>query len=691
MWWFAAEYGEFVMNEYLDDLESRSIYIIREAYREYRDKLAVLWSIGKDSTTLLHLVRKAFFGKVPIPVIHIDTSFKFPEIYEFRDKYAKEWNLKLIVARNEKALSEGVSPEKGKLECCTKLKTEALKQAITKYGIKALLLGIRRDEHGIRAKERYFCFPRGTLVYGKEIKPIEKIQAGDLVFTHLGSLRKVVRVFSRHYRGQLLAINSEYNMPIFMTPNHVVFAKVPGKGEKRINIKSTGFDGITRDIEMRLRGRRRIVWIRASKLKINDLLYIPKLPKKPQDGIRTIYYIPIKMIIGDSSGLIKIKRQLTWKSAHKSAKKIRESLPLSPEMLRVLGYYIAEGSANFSSNQISFAFNASENHLVDDLLEAMKEIFGIEGSVKENENFFKITFSSKTLMLLFSKMCGVGARNKKLPYFFTLLSKMQLRELVKGCWLGDGSNERYSTMSKYLAHQLRLALLRLGILTSIRKDKTSRYHLTVAGVSKDKFTETFGIKCKIPYVKKCVHAREISELSSNELSDSQYGHSRAGGFWIPIKSIKTIPYNGLVYDLQVEGDSSYVVCGVAVHNSPRDSSFRWNYQNQPPELWEQYNKIKESGEMHFRIHPLLHWKEIDIWRYIKRENLPIVGLYFSKNGFRYRSIGCKPCCSPIPSNASNVDEIIAELETTKTAERAGRAQDKEQAYMMQKLRALGYM
>jgi sulfate adenylyltransferase subunit 2 len=234
-----------------------------------------------NSTTLLHLVRKSFFGEVPMPVIHIDTSFKFPEIYEFRDKYAKEWNLKLIIAKNERALSEGVSPERGKFECCTKLKTEALKQAIVKYGMKALLLGIRRDEHGIRAKERYF--------------------------------------------------------------------------------------------------------------------------------------------------------------------------------------------------------------------------------------------------------------------------------------------------------------------------------------------------------------------------------------------------------------------------SPRDSSFRWNYQNQPPELWEQYNKIKESDEMHFRIHPLLHWKEIDIWRYIKRENLPIVGLYFSKNGFRYRSIGCKPCCNPIPSNASNVDEIIAELETTKTAERAGRAQDKEQAYIMQKLRTLGYM
>ncbi len=74
---------------YLDELESKSIYIIREAYRRYRDKLAVLVSWGKDSTTLLYLTRKAFFGEVPIPVMHIDTSYKFREIYEFRNRLLK--------------------------------------------------------------------------------------------------------------------------------------------------------------------------------------------------------------------------------------------------------------------------------------------------------------------------------------------------------------------------------------------------------------------------------------------------------------------------------------------------------------------------------------------------------------------------------------------------------------------------
>ncbi|HET6428711.1 MAG TPA: sulfate adenylyltransferase subunit CysD [Phycisphaerae bacterium] len=264
----------------LDELESQSIYIIREANYHFGN-LAMLWSIGKDSTTLLWLCRKAFFDRIPFPVLHIDTSFKFQEIYEFRDHYARQWNLDLRVARNQEAIARGMCSTFGqKLDCCNELKTNALKQAIAQYGFDGLLLGIRRDEHGIRAKERYF--------------------------------------------------------------------------------------------------------------------------------------------------------------------------------------------------------------------------------------------------------------------------------------------------------------------------------------------------------------------------------------------------------------------------SPRNEQFKWNYEDQPPELWDQY-KSQADGDTHIRIHPLLHWTEKDIWRYVKREDIPFVDLYRSAGGQRYRSIGCESCCSPVESTATTIDEIIAELETSRHGEREGRAQDKEDAYTMQKLRSLGYM
>jgi sulfate adenylyltransferase subunit 2 len=267
--------------EYIRDLENTSIYIIREAYYRYGDKLAMLWSMGKDSTTMLHLARKAFLGKLPIKVIHIDTSFKFKEIYEFRDKIVKNWGLDLVITRNDKRLAKGLSPEKSKFDCCAALKTEALKDFIEKEHFKALLVGIRRDEHSIRAKERYF--------------------------------------------------------------------------------------------------------------------------------------------------------------------------------------------------------------------------------------------------------------------------------------------------------------------------------------------------------------------------------------------------------------------------SQRDCDFKWSYKNQAPELWAEYYESQSQDEYHFRIHPLLHWREIDIWRYIKLEGLPIVNLYLAQKDKRYRSIGCQCCCQPVASKADTINKIIREIEKSSISERSGRAQDKENIYTMQKLRSLGYM
>lgn len=123
--------------------------------------------------------------------------------------------------------------------------------------------------------------------------------------------------------------------------------------------------------------------------------------------------------------------------------------------------------------------------------------------------------------------------------------------------------------------------------------------------------------------------------------------------------------------------------------SPRDKAFRWDYQNQSPEIWDFVSQ--EENASHTRIHPLLHWTELDMWLYIKQEGMPVNSLYFARAGKRYRSLGCTQCTVGVDSDATTVDEIIAELKTTKTSERAGRMQDKEQENVMQRLRALGYM
>jgi len=153
--------------------ENESIYIIREAVAS-SERPALLWSLGKDSTALLHLVGKAYFGKVPFPVVHLDTGQKFPQMYAFRDHWAQRWGLDLRVVRNEAAMREGVTCCMDKqMTCCHRLKTEALRQVVQEQKFDALLVGIRRDEHGVRAKERYFSPRNDAFTWDYRHQPIE--------------------------------------------------------------------------------------------------------------------------------------------------------------------------------------------------------------------------------------------------------------------------------------------------------------------------------------------------------------------------------------------------------------------------------------------------------------------------------------------------------------------------------------
>jgi sulfate adenylyltransferase subunit 2 len=124
--------------------------------------------------------------------------------------------------------------------------------------------------------------------------------------------------------------------------------------------------------------------------------------------------------------------------------------------------------------------------------------------------------------------------------------------------------------------------------------------------------------------------------------------------------------------------------------SPRGDAGQWDFRDQPPEFWDFFNTDLPPGT-HLRVHPLLHWTERDIWRYIRRERIPVVDLYFAKDGKRYRSLGDTDITSPMASNAATIDEIIIELEATSAPERAGRAMDRETEDAFERLRAAGYM
>lgn len=171
----------------LDQLEQQSVYILREAFKHF-ERLCMLWSIGKDSTVLLWLARKAFLGHVPFPLVHIDTSYKLPEMIQYRDKLAMDYKLTMVVGQNEEALKAGKTfpntqnlpddhPDKvTRVDCCGMLKKDALTHTLNgtkprkRLNLKTgqyepdvdslpyhgVIVGARADEEGSRSKERYF-------------------------------------------------------------------------------------------------------------------------------------------------------------------------------------------------------------------------------------------------------------------------------------------------------------------------------------------------------------------------------------------------------------------------------------------------------------------------------------------------------------------------------------------------------
>lgn len=144
---------------HLQALEAESIAILREAVAEFA-RPVMLYSIGKDSSVMLRLAQKAFYpGKIPFPLLHIDTSYKFPEMIAFRDAYTKEIGAELIVHRNEEAIAGGANPYTlGTQNCCGLLKTRSLLDGLAEGGFDAAFGGARRDEEKSRAKERVYSF-----------------------------------------------------------------------------------------------------------------------------------------------------------------------------------------------------------------------------------------------------------------------------------------------------------------------------------------------------------------------------------------------------------------------------------------------------------------------------------------------------------------------------------------------------
>ena len=187
------EPGQYALS-HIRHLEAEAIYVLREVAAEF-ERPVLLYSVGKDSSCLLQLARKAFApGRIPFPLMHVDTSFKFQEMYEFRDRMVRELGAELIVWRNEPALADGANPfDLGTQRCCGLLKTQGLLTGLRHHRFDAAIGGARRDEEKSRAKERFFSFrdefgqwdpknqrPELWSLYNARVNPRESIRVFPL-------------------------------------------------------------------------------------------------------------------------------------------------------------------------------------------------------------------------------------------------------------------------------------------------------------------------------------------------------------------------------------------------------------------------------------------------------------------------------------------------------------------------------
>lgn len=185
--------SDFIL-AHLRALEAESLHILRETSAQFR-KPVLLYSIGKDSSVLVHLARKAFYpGRIPFPLLHIDTTYEYPEMIEFRDRFTAEIGAELRVYTNDRAIEQGANPYSlGTSKCCSLLRTRALVEGLAAGGYDAALGGARRDEEKSRAKERVFSFrdregrwdPRNQRpeiwnVYNGKVDPGESIRVFPL-------------------------------------------------------------------------------------------------------------------------------------------------------------------------------------------------------------------------------------------------------------------------------------------------------------------------------------------------------------------------------------------------------------------------------------------------------------------------------------------------------------------------------
>jgi intein/homing endonuclease len=394
------------------------------------------------------------------------------------------------------------------------------------------------------------CLLPNQYVVGEKITKIENINKGEIVMSHEGTLKEVKNLFQREYNGDIIEILPKYNLPIKLTANHQLLCTRFKKTNNLNKIK--GFGGIEYTFNTLRRCKE---WVKAEEIEVGDYVLVPKINKSIGVNKEVLivrnYLSNVNYKLDGNYGLI------SFKSGSKTS--LPRELKLEKDFLRVIGLYIAEG---YNSNQrVDFSLHVNEIEYQNDIINYFNKM-NIRIMKRQIGNCIHLAFSSSIWVNLFSNLGGIGSRNKHLPDFWNKLSDENLIILLKGYFDGDGCIQELkdgirisvSTVSEILARQVRSALLRLNIFSSITYDlKKHKYTLIIISKFRRRFIDLFNYSCNM---------KLFGKKSNNRTGYIE----NEDGIWVKVKKVDRQTYNGLVYNLETDKPNTYNVEGIAIHN-----------------------------------------------------------------------------------------------------------------------------
>lgn len=456
-----------------------------------------------------------------------------------------------------------------------------------------------------------FCVTPDTLIMGNpKVGRIRDYKTGDKVLSHKGIFRRVLSKQIISYNGDILKINPCYGAKVRVTGDHCVFAMKTVRNtyyRRQSKFRKKLEQGY---IFKKLIGKNHYKliegfgpdWVKSDTLKKGDFLIFPVINEiediktiRISDNMKGKYHLEEGIIrcnsfYHESSLYEKVMKDYllspkkgrivyisnkyglpvstVYQWVHKQQKtrddiiKLKDEIPVDSNFMRLLGYYLAEGSG-VSDHQIRFTFNSKETEYIKDVKRLIKKIFGI----KVNKDVFirnatNICISSRLLMDFFKSLVGNNAIEKRLPQWVLYLPQDKQKELINGYWRGDGCKSEYGfqfdTASLVLAEQIKLILSRLGFIPTFRT--------VAAGRKNPKYVvEVFGEKLK----DFCDIVGEKHNIIDKRSKSYNRGWNDGNYLFVPINKIEKEHYDGLLYNLEIEKDSSYSGNYCVLHNCGR--------------------------------------------------------------------------------------------------------------------------